>query len=69
MLGFANAVMGSFDDEFLALPEEVLTMVMRKHQRYFPVYKDSSLAPYFITVANGPIDKDIVREGNQAVLR
>ena len=32
-------------------------MVMRKHQRYFPVYTDSGeeLLPYFITVANGPI--------------
>ena len=32
-------------------------MVMRKHQRYFPVYTQTGeeLLPYFITVANGPI--------------
>ena len=36
---------------------EVLVMVMRKHQRYFPLYKPASqdLLPHFITVANGPI--------------
>jgi glycyl-tRNA synthetase len=44
---------------------EVLVMVMRKHQRYFPVHKQSGehLLPYFITVANGPIDPATVREG------
>ena len=46
-------------------------MVMRKHQRYFPVYSSSSsssssvnggeLLPKFVTVANGPVDEDLVR--------
>ncbi len=37
-------------------------MVMRKHQRYFPVYDSGDeLQPVFVTVANGPIDKDLVR--------
>lgn len=48
-------------------------MVMRKHQRYFPVLSsaepDAPLLPAFITVANGPINPDVVAEGNQAVLR
>lgn len=61
--------MGSFDEDFLELPPEVLVMVMRKHQRYFPVYDGKALKPCFVTVANGPIDEDAVREGNQAVLR
>ena len=30
-------ILGGFDPAFLALPKEVLVMVMRKHQRYFPV--------------------------------
>ena len=29
--------LGSFDEEFLALPKDVLVMVMKKHQRYFPI--------------------------------
>jgi len=42
---------------------EVLVMVMRKHQRYFPLYKPASqdLLPSFITVANGPIDVPTVK--------
>ncbi|CAG9461184.1 unnamed protein product [Pedinophyceae sp. YPF-701] len=64
-----NALRGSFNEEYLQLPPEVLVMVMRKHQRYFPVYdKDGKLLNHFITVANGPIDTAAVRVGNEAVL-
>ena len=34
---FPTAIQGSFDPEFLKLPDEVLTTVMRHHQRYFSV--------------------------------
>ncbi|PSC72381.1 Glycine-tRNA ligase chloroplastic mitochondrial [Micractinium conductrix] len=66
-----TVVLGGFDPAFLALPREVLVMVMRKHQRYFPVYKHQSdeLLPYFITVANGAVDLPTVQAGNEAVLR
>jgi len=38
-------------------------MVMRKHQRYFPLYKPATqdLLPFFITVANGPVDVPTVK--------
>jgi glycyl-tRNA synthetase len=64
-------VSGTFDPAFLALPKEVLIMVMRKHQRYFPVVDATSgaLLPAFITAANGPCDAAAVRAGNEAVLR
>ncbi|DBA71104.1 TPA: hypothetical protein ACH3X2_011520 [Trebouxia sp. C0005] len=66
-----TVVLGDFDPAFLSLPKEVLVMVMRKHQRYFPLYKPASqdLLPFFITVANGPIDVPTVKTGNEAVLR
>ena len=40
-------------------------MVMRKHQRYFPVVQQDgeALLSHFITVANGPIDPVTVRTG------
>ena len=45
-------------------------MVMRKHQRYFPVLStQGQLLPAFITVANGPVDVPAVAAGNEAVLR
>ena len=63
-------ILGDFDPAFLALPKEVLVMVMRKHQRYFPVEDASSgeLLPHFITAANGDVDEDAVRVGNESVL-
>ncbi|THV28352.1 glycine--tRNA ligase [Glycomyces paridis] len=65
-----TAVLGSFDPDYLELPEAILTGVMRKHQRYFPVHdREGRLMPHFVAVANGPIDTDTVREGNEAVLR
>jgi glycyl-tRNA synthetase len=63
-------LLGRFDESYLELPADVLTTVMRKHQRYLPVRSDDGdLLPMFITVANGPVDADVVRTGNEAVLR
>jgi glycyl-tRNA synthetase len=31
------AILGSFEERYLSLPADVLTTVMKKHQRYFPV--------------------------------
>ena len=58
-----TVVLGSFGAQFLELPREVLVMVMRKHQRYFPVYAPQSdeLLPHFVTVANGEIDVEAVK--------
>ncbi len=64
-------VRGTFDREFLALPREVVINVMREHQRYFSVEDaNGALLPYFMTVANTRAsDMDVVRKGNERVLR
>ncbi|WJX59172.1 Glycine--tRNA ligase, chloroplastic/mitochondrial 2 [Trifolium repens] len=63
-------VLGKFKETFLDLPKDLLTMVMQKHQKYFAVCdSNGQLLPYFIAVANGPIDEATVRKGNEAVLR
>jgi glycyl-tRNA synthetase beta chain len=68
---FPSTITGEFDREFLSLPEEVLTTVMRHHQNYFSVVEpDGKLAPAFVAVMN--IDSDpegFVRRGNERVLR
>ena len=65
-----HAIVGHFDPGYLDLPSDVLVTVMRKHQRYFPVRSaDGALLPAFIAVANGPCDADLVRAGNESVLR
>ena len=85
-------LLGHFDERYLDLPPEVLTVVMKKHQRYLPVRAGDgasrgtaeagpadggasrgtaggALRPAFVAVANGPIDIDVVRAGNENVLR
>ena len=65
-----NPLLGTFDESYLALPDAVLTTVMRKHQRYLPVRDaDGALLPMFVAVANGVVDVEQVRTGNEAVLR
>ena len=62
-------LLGGFEKRYLELPAPVLTTVMKKHQRYLPVIRDGELLPYFVTVANGPCDHDLVRAGNESVIR
>ncbi len=64
-----HGVLGHFDERYLDLPGRILTTVMRKHQRYLPVYRDGKLAPHFVTMANGLCDDDTVRAGNESVIR
>lgn len=60
-----------FEERFLNLPAEILVAVMKKHQRYFPVYApDGKILPHFIAVRNGDERHlDVVREGNEHVIR
>jgi glycyl-tRNA synthetase beta chain len=41
-----------FDEKFLSVPGELLSVVMRKHQRFFPLSKNGSLLSYFAAVAD-----------------
>jgi glycyl-tRNA synthetase len=67
-------LLGSFKEEFLALPEDVLISVMMKHQRYFPIRTagadgHSPLLPNFVIVRNGDEQGlDLVRQGNEHVV-
>src|SRR5262249_15064251 len=66
-----SVILGSFDKQFLSLPEEVLVTVMRDHQKYFAVEDASGkLAPHFLAVLNTDGDSTgLIRHGNERVLR
>jgi len=64
------AITGSFDEEFLQLPEEVLIATMQVHQKYFPVYGSETLLPNFIAIANlESKDPEEIKKGNERVIR
>ena len=73
---------GGVAENYLALPAEVLSTVMRAHQRYVPLYRGdteadplaldarATLLPRFLCVGNGlPEASDTVRRGNERVLK
>jgi len=63
-------LLGTFDEEFLRLPPEVIITSMKEHQRYFPVFKDGKLINKFCVVSNAFTDDfSKVIEGNERVLR
>lgn len=65
------AIQGTFDREFLSLPNELLVLTMKQDQRYFPVFdRAGDLMNRFIAVANiDSSDPDLVRQGNERVIR
>lgn len=72
LVEYPTVFFGSFEKQFLQLPQETLITSMAEHQRYFPVMKKdcNELLPYFVSVRNGD-DKQIenVIKGNEKVLR
>src|SRR5439155_11807214 len=66
-----SVILGSFEPEFLELPEEVLVTVMRDYQKYFAVEgPDGNLLPCFLAVLNTDGDPDgLIRHGNERLLR
>ncbi len=64
-----HALIGSFDEAFLRLPDEVIITSMKEHQRYFAVYDDGKLTNKFVVVSNAITEdySEIIR-GNEKVL-
>ncbi|MGH8337834.1 MAG: glycine--tRNA ligase subunit beta, partial [Gammaproteobacteria bacterium] len=63
-------VTGSFDERFLALPDEAIVAVLETQQRYFPLrQKNGSLLPHFVTFANIKSKQPReIRRGNERVI-
>ncbi|MFT5358711.1 MAG: glycyl-tRNA synthetase beta chain [Polyangiales bacterium] len=63
-------VPGTFDEDFLALPEAVVVSVMRDHQRYFAVRAPGGgLLPRYLNVVNTALNPESIATGNDRVLR
>ena len=71
LVEYPNAILGKYDKKYLELPKDVLIMVMEKHQKYFPVFKNKhELLPQFIVIINNSKkNASKIREGNENVLK
>lgn len=71
LVEYPTALFGTFEEEFLSIPREVLVTSMREHQRYFPVENaEGQLLNHFVTVRNGDSRAlENVAKGNEKVLR
>jgi len=70
LVEYPVVVVGRFDRRYLSLPRELLVTVMQRHQRFFPVVDgEGRLCPAFVAVSNTRGDLDLIRTGNERVLR
>jgi glycyl-tRNA synthetase beta chain len=81
LVEYPNVLVGKIDDKFMDLPPEVLTMVMRSHQKYFALQsiepsptgrgQGEGISPYFLITSNMKTDDDgkAIIAGNERVLR
>ena len=62
---------GTFNPEFLKVPQECLILSMKQHQKYFPLLdKGGKLLPRFLVVSNlKTADPSHIIHGNERVLR
>ncbi len=69
LVEYPYPIVGSFNTEFLEVPQEVLIISMQVHQRYFPILdSEGKLLPKFVVVRNGIEDSDYVKRGNETVI-
>ena len=68
---YPTPLAGTFDEEFLQVPEEIIVDAMLMHQRYFPLYDvQGKLTNTFIITGNGnPADSATIIDGNERVVR
>ena len=66
-----NVLVGQFEEEFLAVPQECLILTMKANQKYFPLLDAAGkLSNRFLVVSNiSPADPGAVIGGNERVVR
>jgi glycyl-tRNA synthetase beta chain len=67
---YPHVFMGSFPEDYLNLPLEILSTAMREGQKLFSVVKEKKQIPFFLGVADAPGDaKGFIQKGNERVLK
>lgn len=71
LVEYPAVYVGSFEQEFLAVPAECLILTMKQNQKYFPLFHDDgSLSYRFLIVSNMVLsDPRNIIQGNERVVR
>ena len=65
-----NVLVGSFPEEFLYIPSDILLEAIQYHQKYFPVLESGGkITTNFLIVQNGIKDDGEIKKGNERVLK
>lgn len=67
LVEFPRCAIGTFDENFLDVPNEVLISEMIDHQKFIPLKKDNKLINMFIIITNTYPNEKIVK-GNEKVI-
>ncbi len=71
LVEYPFAILGSFPEKFLKLPEKLVITTLQEHQRYFYLKdEEGTLLPYFVSVNNNKVkDLNIIRTGHERVAK
>lgn len=64
-----NVLICEFDKKFLQIPQEILTITLQRHQKYFPTFdQKGNITNEFLVVANKKDTKGLIKLGNERVV-
>jgi glycyl-tRNA synthetase beta chain len=64
-----NVLLCNFDKRFLSIPNEILTLTMQSHQKYFPTFDNKGkITNEFLIVTNKKDQKGLIKIGNERVV-
>ncbi|MBO8161726.1 MAG: glycine--tRNA ligase subunit beta [Thermosipho sp. (in: Bacteria)] len=66
---FPEILSGTFYEKYLSLPEELITVTIKHHQRSFTVFSENNITNKFISFTDSPTGKsEIIRKGYEKVI-
>lgn len=66
---YPEVLSGAFQSKYLSLPEELITVTIKHHQRSFTVFKDEKITNQFISFIDSPTgNRDVIKKGYERVI-
>ena len=69
MTEYPSPILGSFNEEYLTLPEEIITVTIKHHQKAFTLKENGKIKNMFLAFMDGPSNfKENIRKGYEKVV-